>query len=161
MNHRHAADVAFTSTIDSRAGETVTSEKTQKAMDNFHAFAKDIAVWLVTAVCASLAYSSWQTAIAVERLVVEVTFIAKTNDASDKRIEANANDISTIRSEQRKRTQDVYQVADIERRLKATESHLSAVRGSRWTLRDQQQWVEGTMQNNPDWKPAPVYARDN
>ena len=86
-----------------------------------HAIVRDIAVWAVTAVCGFLAYTTWQVSIQVERLVVEVKHIASSESDYEEGIKELRDEILQIRREQMSRTKDVYEVADLRRRIEALE----------------------------------------
>lgn len=148
------------------------TEETARKLDLIHNVAKDVAIWLITAVCAFVGWNNWQVSLSVERLVVEIKHIAENEKGYDKRFEQYGdllasvraelkqdgdlvrNDVKIIRDEQISRTKTVYDMADIERRLKAVEANMNSRRNIRWNFPDQQQWIEDTKRLNPDWNPA-------
>ena len=105
------------------------------------AVARDFVVWLFTGVSAFLGYTTWGMSGSVKELAVEVKHLARQNSAYEEEIAAIRTEITTIRTEQMKRSSSVYNMANLEARIKAAEEDLASRRNIRWNHPDHEQFL--------------------
>ena len=92
---------------------------------------REYVIVVFTGISAFLGYNVWNMSGAVERLAVEVKYLASTNASSDLEIAALRREITTIREEQVKRSTNVYSMADVSSRLRMLERHLEELKKSK------------------------------
>ena len=65
-----------------------------------HEIARDIAVWLITAVIGFLGYNTWQTGLAIRELTIEIKHVIDNDNDHSTDIATIRKEISTVRQEQ-------------------------------------------------------------
>lgn len=131
---------------------TPVDSVTKSKMADLHAIAKDFAVWVVTCVCAFLAWNVWQVSLSVERLVIEFKYVSESGIEFDDEVAGLRKTIDAIRQEQMARTNNVYEIGRLKSRVGELEHDVYSRKNKRWNFPDMTAWIDVLEEKNPELK---------
>lgn len=123
---------------------------------SIHEILRDIAIWAVTGVSAFLAYNVWQVSVSVEKLVVEMKYLAQNDGAAAGAFIELQKDLMKVKQQQMSSASTLYQITNVEKRLGVLEKDMLSRTGRRWMLADQTSWVKEFRMLNPSLNVPPA-----